>query len=62
MKKERQKWTSLVVQWLGLCTSTAGGSGSILGHGTKIPHAMQHGQKKKKKQNVDSSFIWVIST
>ena len=48
MKKERQKWTSLVVQWLGLCTSTAGGSGSILGHGTKIPHAMQHGQKKSR--------------
>ena len=29
--------TSLVVQWLGLCTSTAEGVGSIPGQGTKIP-------------------------
>ena len=40
--------TSLVVQWLRLCTSTAGGMGLIPGRGTKIPHAT-HGQKKKKK-------------
>ena len=33
---------SLVVQWLGLCTFTAKGLGSIPGWGTKIP---QHGQK-----------------
>ena len=26
---------SLVVQWLGLHVSTAGGMGSILGHGTE---------------------------
>ena len=32
-------WTSLVVQWLRLCTSTAGGMGSIPGWGTKIPQA-----------------------
>ena len=30
---------SRVVQWLGPHTSTAGGPGSILGQGTKIPHA-----------------------
>ena len=30
-------------------TSTAGGAGSVLGHGTKIPHAMQHGEKKKSR-------------
>ena len=30
--------TSLVVQWLRLCTSTAGGEGLIPGQGTKIPH------------------------
>ena len=30
---------SLVVQWLGLCTLTASGPGSILGQGTKIPQA-----------------------
>ena len=40
--------TSLAVQWLRLCTSTAGGTGSIPGQGTKIPHAMQCNQKKEK--------------
>ena len=30
---------SLVVQWLRLCTSTAGDVGLIPGQGTKIPHA-----------------------
>ena len=40
---------SLAVQWLGLCASAAGGTGLIPGRGTKIPHAVQHGQKKKKK-------------
>ena len=38
---------SLVVQWLGLCTVTAEGPGSITGWGTKIPQAA--GPKKKKK-------------
>ena len=41
--------TSLVVQGLRLCASTAGGGGLIPGPATKIPHAMQSGQKKKKK-------------
>ena len=41
--------TSLAVQWLGLRASTAGGTNSIPGQGTKIPHAMQHSQKKKKE-------------
>ena len=27
----------MAVQWLGLCTSAAGGMGSIAGGGTKIP-------------------------
>ena len=40
--------TSLAVQWLGLRPSTAGGAGLIRGQGTKIPHATQRGQKKKK--------------
>ena len=40
--------TSLAVQWLGLCTSTAGSMGSIPGWGTKMPQAAQHSQKKKK--------------
>ena len=48
--------TSLVVQWLRLCTSTAGGGGgtsSNPGWGTKIPHGMQCGQnlKSQKKRN-----------
>ena len=35
---------SLVVQWLGLCASTAGGTGLIPGQGTKILQAAQRGQ------------------
>ena len=44
---------SLVVQWLRLWASTAGAAGSILGQGTKIPHAEQQGQKilKNKKDS-----------
>ena len=40
--------TSLVVQWLRLHASIAGGTGSIPGRGTKILHAMWYGQKKKR--------------
>ena len=36
-----------MVQWLGLCASTAEGMGSIPGQGTRILHAVQRGQKKK---------------
>ena len=36
---------SLVIQWLGLHASTAGGIGSVPGWGTKIPHALWHSQK-----------------
>ena len=45
-----QMWTSLAVQWLRLCTPNAGGMGSIPGQRTKIPHAMQHSARKKKKK------------
>ena len=41
--------TSQVVPWLGLCTSTAGGTSSIPDWGTKIPHAAQCGQISKIK-------------
>ena len=41
----------MVVHWLKLYASYAGGIGSILGGGIKIPHAVWHGQKKKKKKN-----------
>ena len=46
--------TSLVVQWLRLHTSNAEGVGSIPGWGTKIPHATQWGQKKKKPKETIS--------
>ena len=42
--------TSLVVQWVRLQASTAGGTDSIPGWGTKIPHALW--QKKKKKNSL----------
>ena len=52
-KRHAQEWqrlgTSLVVQWLGLWASTAGGVGLIPGWGTKIPHAAWHDQKLKNK-------------
>ena len=47
--------TSLVVQWLRLCTPNARDTGSIPGWGTKILYVV--GQKKEKKktlQNVSS--------
>ena len=43
--------TSLAVQWLRLCTSTAGGMGLIPGQGTKIPHAAPCGQKKRNSHH-----------
>ena len=41
-----------MMQWLGLCSFTAEGLGSISGQGTKIPQATRCGQEvgKKKKQ------------
>ena len=44
--------TSLVVQWLRLCASTAGGVGLIPGRGTKIRHAVLHSQKQKKARMI----------
>ena len=40
--------TSLAVQWLSFCASTAGGVGSVPGWGTKIPHAEWCGQNNNK--------------
>ena len=45
---------SLEVQWLGLSASTAGGTGSIPGWGTKIPKARRGGQRKK-------GSVWAIA-
>ena len=41
--------TSLVIQWLILYASKAGGTGSISGQGTKIPHATWDGREVKKE-------------
>ena len=38
-----------MVQWLRLCTSTAGDMGLIPGWGPKIPHAMLHSQDKNSQ-------------
>ena len=41
-------------------TSTTGGMGSILGWGTRIPHAVQCGKKnkkKKKKKKDEKDFV-----
>ena len=47
---EGRAGTSLAVQWLRLCASTAGSTGLIPGWGTKIPHAARCGQKKRKQE------------
>ena len=42
-----------MVQWLGLCASTAGSAGSIPGWGTKIPLPVvekKEREKEKKKK------------
>ena len=44
--------TSLAVQWLRLHPSTAGGTGSIPGWGTKIPQASQRDQKKIRTKQI----------
>ena len=57
-KKKSTSGNSLVVQWLGLCTFTAEGLGSIPDRGTKIPRATQHSpppppkKRKAKKENL----------
>ena len=48
--KNMKRRESLVVQWLGFGTLTAGSLGLIPGHGTKILQAAHPGQKKKKKR------------
>ena len=50
--KEKNWGNSFAVHWLGLCTFTDEGEGSIPGQGTKIPQDTRHGQKKKKKKKI----------
>lgn len=59
------KWrTSMVIQWLVFCNSTAGTVGSIHGWGIKIPHALQRVKKSLKKmeaydnRNINISFTY----
>lgn len=47
--------TSLEAQRLRLCASNAGGAGSIRGLRMKIPHVVQHNQKKNVKC---SEHLW----
>ena len=52
IKRNRER-TSLVVQWLGLCASTAEGLSFIPGLGTNIPQDadVRHSQMNKYKRN-----------
>ena len=47
---------ALVVQGLRLCVSTAGGTGSIPGPGTKILHARWYSQKKKRWERLEKNL------
>ena len=51
-----------MVQWLKLCPFNAGSMGSIPGQGTKIPHAVQCGQKINffKKIKLDKLQKWYM--
>ena len=50
-------WGFLVVQWLRLHTSNAGGVGSISGQGIKIPHATW--PKKKSNLSFQNGMIFL---
>ena len=49
--KRRGGGTCLAVQWLRVHTTTAVGTGSIPGWGTKIPHAVSNDPPPKKRWN-----------
>ena len=49
-----------MVQWWGLHASTAGGTGSIPGLGTKIPEAAWRGQKKEKKKSFFKKIFFYL--
>ena len=55
-KKLHKLRNSLAVLWLGLRTSTAGGTGSILGRGTQISHATRPKKKKLIKKKINDNF------
>nr|XP_058938824.1 ubiquitin-ribosomal protein eS31 fusion protein-like [Kogia breviceps] len=49
-RKRKRVGNFLVVQWLGLCTLTAEGPGSIPGWETKIPQATRPKEKKRERE------------
>ena len=49
--------TSLAVQWFRICTSTAGGMGSIPGQGTKIPNATWYSQKNLSLEICKNEYV-----
>jgi len=58
---------ALAIQGLGLCTLTDKDQGSTPGLGTKMPQAMLHGQKEKKRERERNSkasqqlaFFWFL--
>ena len=53
--------TSLVVQWLRLCTPSAGDTGSIPGWGTKILYVVGHKKKKKKERKKKQNPLQNVS-
>ena len=61
LMKINQVGNSLAIQWLRLHASTAEGTGSTPGKGTKIPHASQVRQKKRKgkkrKENLSNCTL-----
>lgn len=49
----------LAPQWLGLCASIAGGTGVILGQGTKLSHAAQPKNKLSKMSPLQSISLFL---
>lgn len=50
LQMQGKRGNSLAVHWLGLCTFSAGGMGSIPSPGTQIPQAVQQSQKRKEEK------------
>ena len=49
--------TSLAVQWLRICASTAGGMGWIPGQGTKISNATWYSQKNLSLEICKNEYV-----
>ena len=56
--EEKLLGTSLEVQWLRVCTSTAEGVGSVPGQGIEILHATRCTKRKKKKKLLNTLIFW----